>query len=355
MAHESKTEKPTERRRQKAREQGQLPRSRELSGAMVVLSALFIVSAGCANWTSTWRAFTRVSLDYAATRDLSNLSPVMPWTAITLAKAITLPCLAAWVVAVAASIVQGGFVFAPQALSLKFERLSPSNKLSQLFSLESVSSLLKALLPTTAIAYLVYGVLEREWPFIVGASATAVPAWFSHLLEIVFELCWKCGLVMLIWSLADYLLVRQRSESQLKMSRQEIREEFKQTEGNPQVKGRIRRLQRSARRRRMLQDVPKATVVVVNPTHFAVALEYRPDMSAPVVLAKGRNLLAQQIKDIARWHDIPVLENPPLAQSLYRTVQVGQQIPAKLFTAVAEILALVFRMQARAAQQRRLK
>jgi flagellar biosynthetic protein FlhB len=136
------------------------------------------------------------------------------------------------------------------------------------------------------------------------------------------------------------------------MSKQDIREEMKQTDGNPATKGRIRRLQRQARRRRMLQDTKKATVVVTNPTHFAVALEYRDDMPAPIVVAKGQNLLAQQMKEIARWDGIPIIENPPLAQSLYKTVEVGQAIPEKLYAAVAEVLAYIFRMNAQHAARR---
>ena len=157
-------------------------------------------------------------------------------------------------------------------------------------------------------------------------------------------------LVLLIWSALDYLLVRQKHESGLKMSRDELREEMKQTEGNPQIKMRIRRLQRQVRRRKMLQDVQRASVVVTNPTHFAVALEYGPELAAPVVVAKGRNLLAEQIKQAARWHGIAIMENPPLAHALYRSVQIGQAIPAKLYAAVAEILAFVYRMQAQTAR-----
>jgi len=137
------------------------------------------------------------------------------------------------------------------------------------------------------------------------------------------------------------------------MSRQEVRDELKQNEGNPAVKGRIRRLQRQMRRRQMLRDTEKASVVITNPTHFAVALQYTMDMEAPIVIAKGRDFLAQEIKEVARWHNIPIMENPPLAQALYKTVEVGQAIPSALYTAVAEILAFVFRAQAMARQQAR--
>jgi len=166
----------------------------------------------------------------------------------------------------------------------------------------------------------------------------------------MYEVAWKGSLVLLLWAGADYFLERQRHESELKMSKQDQKDEFKEMEGNPAVKQRIRRLQRQTRRRRMLKDVERAAVVVTNPTEFAIALEYRMEMNAPVVVAKGRNLLAAQIKEIARWKGIPMVENPPLAHALYRAVEVGQAIPAKLYTVVAEILAAIWRAQTRASQ-----
>ena len=155
-------------------------------------------------------------------------------------------------------------------------------------------------------------------------------------------------MVFAVWFLFDYLLERLSFERQLRMSRQEIREEAKETEGQPLIRSRVRRLQRQMRKRHMLKDVSTASVVVTNPTEYAVALEYRPEeMAAPMVVAKGRNLLAQRIKREANWHGIPIIENPPLAQALYRTVDVGQAIPAKLYAAVAEILAFIYRLQGR--------
>ena len=164
----------------------------------------------------------------------------------------------------------------------------------------------------------------------------------------LFEVAWKSALILLVWSAADYLFERWRHENELKMSRQDLRDEYKETEGNPTVKMRIRRLQRQARRRRMLKDVERAAVVVTNPTEFAIALEFNTEMEAPVVVAKGRSLLAQQIRQIALWQGIPLVENPPLAHALYRVVEVGQAIPPKLYAVVAEILAAIWRAQARA-------
>src|SRR5260370_21168180 len=159
----------------------------------------------------------------------------------------------------------------------------------------------------------------------------------------MYEVAWKGSLVLLVWAGADYFLERQRHENELKMRRQDQKDEFKEMEGHPAIKRCIRRLQRQTRRRRMLKDVERAAVVITNPTEFAIALEYRMEMDAPVVVAKGRNLLAAQIKEIARWKGIPTVENPPLAHALYRAVEVGQAIPAKLYAVVAEILAAIWR------------
>jgi flagellar biosynthetic protein FlhB len=247
-------------------------------------------------------------------------------------------------------LAQGGLVFAPSALSPNWKRLDPASHVEQLFSLSALSRLLKTLVPTAVVVYFAAGAMVRDWarfPALLHASRFTLAAF---TLGRIYEVAWKGCLVLLVWSVADYLLERQRHENELKMSRQEQRDEFKEMEGNPAVKQRIRRLQRQTRRRRMLKDVERAAVVITNPTEFALALEYRMEMNAPVVVAKGRNLLAAQIKEIARWQGIPIVENPPLAHALYRAVEVGQAIPAKLYVVVAEILAAVWRAQTRASQ-----
>jgi flagellar biosynthetic protein FlhB len=156
---------------------------------------------------------------------------------------------------------------------------------------------------------------------------------------------WKSGLVLVAWSAVDYLLTLKKINSDMKMSKQEVREEYKETDGNPVIKSRIRQLQRAMRRRKSLAAAATATVVVTNPTHYAIALRYETDMPAPIVVAKGRNLLAEKIKQLARENGIMLVENRPLAQALYKSVEVGDAIPAKLYQAVAEILAMVFRAQ----------
>jgi flagellar biosynthetic protein FlhB len=346
MAQDNKTEKATEHRRQKAREEGQVARSRDLSAAAAMLTGvLVLVSQGPAS-LMLWRQFFRAVLDRAIRDELTIATPLFSWTAQLLFQWLWKPLAATWGAAALVSLAQGGVVFAPKLLAPDIAKLNPAKRLGQIFSITTLVQVFKALVPGSAIVFIGVDIFRREWPSL-GLGLWASPRQISaHIFNIVFEVFWKSSLVLLAWAVVDYVAMRQKLESGLRMSKQEIREEMKQTEGNPATKGRVRRLQRLARRKRMLQAARRATVVVTNPTHFAVAMEYSDEMSAPTVVAKGQNLLAQQIKEIARWEGIPIVENPPLAQSLYRTVEVGQAIPEKLYAAVAEILAYVFRMHA---------
>jgi flagellar biosynthetic protein FlhB len=159
---------------------------------------------------------------------------------------------------------------------------------------------------------------------------------------------WQSSMVLLAWAAIDFILQRQTFEKSLRMTKQEVKQESKDTDGNPQTRNRFRRLRRELLRKSLQKDVKRATAIITNPTHYAVAIEYRPStMVAPVVVAKGRNLIAQKIKELARWHEVPIVENPPLAQALYKAVDVGQMIPPKLYAAVAEILAFLYRAQMR--------
>ncbi|MGB8061557.1 MAG: EscU/YscU/HrcU family type III secretion system export apparatus switch protein [Candidatus Sulfotelmatobacter sp.] len=349
MADQNKTEKATPRRRQKAREQGQVARSRDLVAGVGTIAAVMLLAWQLPSFAAGWRTLLRHQLDSAATRP-DQLLPV--WrNDLVLFRGVALAAGLSWLAATVSGIAQGGLLFAPSALAPKLNRLNPASRLEQLFSLNALSRLLKSLLPTAAIVYLAVTVLSRDWtalPSLLHGSAAAL---MTFVAAHMFELAWKASLVLLAWSAADYFLERWRHENDLKMSRQDLRDEFKETEGNPAVKMRIRRLQRQARRRRMLKDVERAAVVITNPTEFAIALEFNLQMEAPVVVAKGRNLLAAQIREIALWHGIPLVENPPLAHALYRAVEIGQAIPPKLYAVVAEILAAIWRAQTRAVAQ----
>ena len=345
MPDSSKTEQATPRRRQKAREQGQVARSRDLVSGLGTMAAVMMLSWQLPSFVADWRGLLRHEVESAITRPL----PEWRFNLVVL-RGVAVASGVSWLVATAGGLAQGGIVFAPQALAPNIGRLNPATRFTQLFSLAGLSRLLKSLLPTAVVVYLAVGILVRDWgllPHLLTAGRGAV---MVFTVSRMFEVTWKGALVLLVWSAADYLLERQRHESELKMSKQEQKDEFKETEGNPAVKQRIRRLQRQARRKRMLKDVEKAAVVITNPTEFAIALQYGMEMEAPVLVAKGRNLLAAQIKEIARWHGIPIVENPPLAHALYRAVEVGQAIPPQLYAVVAEILAAIWRAQARAGQ-----
>ncbi len=351
---DNRSEKPTPKRRQKAREQGQAVRSRELPAALSLLGGVFLLSKLAPMWTGGWHGFFERVLSQAAASDIDLSTPLFSWTLIAALKSAAPLLLAAGAMVFFANIAQAGLTFAPAALAPNFGRLNPSKNLQQVFSLQGVSRTGKTLVPAGAIAYVFAALLSRDWADLVhiAGMGSGVLSWIGNRL---FELGWKSGLILLAWAALDYFLQRQSFENSLKMTKDEVKRELKEDNGNPEVKARMRRLQRKMTRKKMLAEVPKATVVITNPTHYAVALQYEPQtMAAPVVIAKGLDKLAEEIKQAARWHNIPTVENVPLAHVLYRSVEIGQTVPAKLYQVVAEILAFVYQMQARmAAQQRR--
>jgi flagellar biosynthetic protein FlhB len=347
MADSNKTEQASPRKQQKAREKGQIARSRDLMSSLAVGTMVLLFAVQAPGLAAEWRALLSRSLDAGVAGELGQ-TPLLTWTGMTVVRAVSLIVWLSWMAAMLGALAQGGLVFAPSALQPNFSRMSPASRVEQLFSLPSVGRLLKSLLPGAAIVYLAVAIMTREWSTLLGLVHFGINRLAAYLMAHIFELAWKSALVLLVWSGADYMIEKHKLGADLRMSKQDQRDEYKETEGNPATKARIRRLRRQVRRRRMLEEVKKASVVITNPNEFAVALEYRMDMAAPTVLAKGRNLVAQQIKQIALWHGIPLVENRPLAHALYRAVEVGQSIPPKLYAVVAAILAAIFRAQERA-------
>jgi flagellar biosynthetic protein FlhB len=345
MADSSKTEQATPRHRQKARERGQVTRSRELSSALsmsAIAGVLFLIGRGAIpHWTHCYRTM----LDLASTESIEPGGPVLYWTTVEVLRWVVPIFACGFAVSVACGLAQGGFVFAPESLAFKFERLSPAARLQQLVSPAALSSILKSLLPFTAIAWIGVASIRSHWEEILGSSYVDARSFPSLMGSILVEILWKSGLVFALWAGVDYMFLWWKNEGDLKMSRQDLRDEMKQSEGNPETKSRFRRIQRQVRRRRMLKATEKATVVITNPTHYAVALRYDADLAAPMVVAKGLDFVAARIKEVAWKFDIPVMENKPLAQALYKTVEVGDPIPSALYHAVAEILVLVFKAQ----------
>ena len=345
MADGDKTEQATQKRRSKAREQGQVARSRELPGVFALAAVVGVTALMAPTALTHWSSLYRNTLNAAAS-DIGGNGPVLFWTSVEVMRWIVPILLAGMATSVLTGLAQGGVNFAPEALALKFDRFNPASKLGQIFSPVGLSNLLKSLLPFGAILWITLIVVRTHWETMTHASSLGLRPFTSFVGSMMLELTWKSGLVLLAWSVVDYVLTLRKMESDMKMTKQEVRQEYKETDGNPVIKSRIRQIQRAMRKKQSLKAAATATVIVTNPTHYAVALRYETDMPAPMVVAKGKNLLAEKIKQLARDNGIMLVENRPLAQALYKSVEVGDSIPSRLYQAVAEILALVFRAQA---------
>ena len=345
-----RTEQATQHRREKARREGDMLFSRELTAAAGTLAGTIALGALCGRTVEAWReAYAEFLVLGAPTRwEPSTLWPTLFAIRRLVVEVLTPMAIALALVVVAAigaGIAQtGGVNFHANALAWKPERINPVENVKNLFSLRAAGRLGKSLIPAAFLAVFAVERIARE---------LSIPPFSAARLELlgkdVYGLLLAAAWLLFGWSAIDYLIEWQSRESRLKMSRQDLRDEYKETEGSPQIRGRIRNLQRQMRRRRVKADVSKAAVVLTNPTHYAVALGFDfATMEAPKVLAKGRNLLAEEIKAEARWAGVPIVENPPLARSLYRSVEVGQAIPVELYAAVAAILAYLYRQRVEA-------
>jgi len=345
---DNRTEQATPQRRRQARDKGQVLRNRELVAALSLFAVILYLAWRPEMWIGRWQSYFARALGAGVQGDWGSTVPVIGWTFLAVAQWVAPVFALAFFVAIGTTLSQGGVVLASGALTPNFSRLNPANNLRQLFSLSGLSRILKSLIPTAIILYLALQVVLGRVPELLHASRLPSHASLSLLGSLLFAIAWRAAFVLLVWSAIDFLLQWQTFERGLRMTKQEVRQEHKENDGSPQIKSRIRRLRRELLRKSLHRDVQRATAVIANPTHYAVALEYRPStMAAPVVVAKGRNLIAQKIKELARWHEIPIVENPPLAQALYKATDVGQMIPAKLYAAVAEILAFLYRAQMR--------
>lgn len=350
MSEESdqeKTEAPTPHRLEKAREDGQIPRSRELTSLLMVLAGLSIIWMGGEPLARRLAAMLSAGLhfDHKIINDprlivnqISLLIKQAVWALLPLMSGLVL-------VAIAAPMLLGGLLFSGKSISFKFSKLNPLPGLKRLFSAQAGAELLKAFLKATLVGAVTAWYLLHNWPDMMRLMSEPPVAALRHALNIVAA----CGLLIVLGLVPmvgfDVFFQIFTNIKKLRMSRQDIRDEYKQQEGDPHVKGRIRQQQRAIARRRMMADVPKADVIVTNPTHYSVALQYdEKKMSAPKVLAKGAGLVALRIREIGNENRIPVLEAPPLARALYRHAEIGQQIPGQLYSAVAEVLAWVWQL-----------
>jgi flagellar biosynthetic protein FlhB len=343
---EKGTEQATPERKKKAKAQGDGVRSRELLSAMAMLGGVIMLGVTTHSFTARWGKVYVESLRSAAVREVNGEERWNESVRRMVAPALLpvgLVMAASFAGALVSGAAQGGGVqIHPNAVKLKFSKLNPVTNLGSLFSLLSATRVVKSLVPASVMVVLGWGALKALMVPMPVMSLMRLPATFSTAYGLALDAAW----MTLAWSGLDYAIEWRSWNERLKMSKQEIREEMKDAMGNPQIKGRIRQIQQAMRRRKVKADMSRASVVITNPTHYAVALEFSFEtMEAPKVLAKGRDLHAAEIREEARWAGIPMIENPPLARSLYRMVEPGQSIPFELYAAVAGILAYLYRQK----------
>jgi flagellar biosynthetic protein FlhB len=345
MADPSKTESATPRRREEARKRGQVARSMELTSALTLLGMLVVLNLAGGYMLDEIAKVARYAWGGLGTFSFSETEIRRQTLTFFLELGlVTAPMLlGAVVIGILANVLQFGFIFAPEALRLRFENLSPAHGLERMFSRRSAVELAKSLIKIAVIGVTAWLTVAGRVPTLMSLMDSDLTLFFGAVGSAATAVMLRVGLVMLGMSLLDFFYQRWEFEESLKMSKQEIKDEYRQMEGDPLIKSRIRKMQAEAARRRMFAELPKADVVITNPTHLAVALKYDgSSMDAPVVLAKGARLMAARIKAIAKENGIPVMENKPLARALYRSVPVGGQVPGAYFSAIAEILAYVY-------------
>lgn len=351
MAEDSdleRTEPASARRIEQAREKGQVARSRELTTVTILLAAggsLIFMGSGL---MEHMRALMRngLTLDRTVIFDPDQMLMQLHLLSVDILMTM-LPFLGLlMVVTVASSILISGWLFTTQALVPDFGRLNPLKGVTRIISWSGLVEMLKAIGKSALIGGVALWVVWQDVGDIVALVAEPLESGLPHLARMVgFTFMAVSGSMLLIVAI-DVPFQLWNHAKQLRMTKEEVKQESKETEGDPHVKARIRQLQREAARRRMMSEVPKADVIVTNPTHYAVALRYQEGkMGAPQLVAKGAGLLAQRIRELGEENRVPVLEAPPLARALYRHAELGQEIPAKLYTAVAEVLAYVYQLR----------
>ena len=348
QSFQEKTESATPKRREDSREKGQVAKSRELSSIAVLAAAAgYLFFQGKAQTMELGRILQRTLLDIPAivSGDFQLLEYLVD-KAIVFLWLILPMMLVLSVVAIMVNALQTGFLMSVEALTPKASKLNPVEGLKRVFSKRSLVELAKSIAKLCIVGWVAMSSLKGAFPKIIPLTYTDSASIMALLGQESMNVLIKCCCVILVLAVVDYFYQRWQHEQSIKMTKQEVKDENKQTEGDPLVKGRIRSIQREMARKRMMEEVPKADVIITNPTRLAIALRYDPQVNpAPMVVAKGARAVAQRIREIAQEHGIPLVENKPLAQNLYKSVDVGQEIPAETYQAVAEILAYVYSLK----------
>lgn len=342
---EERTESATPRRREEARKKGQVAKSAELTSVFMFLMGLVSLKLLFPYMFNNIKEFAEYTFGNISRGEafencgfqmLFLLSKVLgPFSILMVISALVI------------NYAQVGLLLSPEALLPKFDRIDPVKGWNRMFSKRTIIALAQSFLKLIVVGYVVYVTIKNDEPKILGLADMQIRPAVVTIVEETFKMAYRAGFLLLGMAILDYAYQRWEYEQSLRMTRQEVREELRNTEGDPLIKSRIRSIQRQLAMNRMMQAVPKAAVVITNPTHIAVALKYDREVDqAPKVCAKGKNLIAEKIKAIAYENDVPVVENPPLAQALYK-LDIDQEIPVSLYKAVAEILARIYAMNNR--------
>lgn len=348
MAAEDRTEEPTGKRISEARNKGQVAQSRELNAAVVLLmGGILLGGPGASLLAKMTELLVRSLIDLPTSiPNLTWLRQMLFMNAITILPYMGLIVVGLLITGVAVTLAQTGFLWASEKLGFDFDRVNPINGFKRLLSLNGFVELLRALLKVALVGWVAYRFLRNHIFSLIGMGQvdmnTALQNWAAMALALISQVAWA----YMVLAVIDYGYQRWQNKKSMKMSKEEVKDENKQSEGNPLIKSAIRTKQRRIHMRRMMAKVPKADVVITNPTHLAIAIQYKSgEMNAPVVLAKGAYRIAERIVAVAREYDLPVIQNIPLARGLYRIVEIDEEIPPDFYVAMAEILAYVYRLK----------
>lgn len=350
FADEEKTEEATPKKKREAREKGQVPQSVELSTVCTLLVGFLALNAFSNGFITRLYEYMKYSFSMGVLNN--NLTDLAVHNVFTTSLLFILTCflpIGIFVLlgGVAVNLLQTGWLFTTETLKFKFDKLNPIAGFKRIFSPRSLVQLLKSVFKLVIVAWVIMGTYRKQaLPLAELSLLTPSLQAAAQIWRIIINMIIRNCLILLILAVFDYMYQRYEYNRNLRMTKKEVKEEFKQAEGDPQVKGKIKQRQRQMAMRRMMQQVPKADVVITNPTHLAIALLYdEKEMTAPQVLAKGEGFIANKIKELAKENQIPVVENKPLARMIYKTVEIGDFIPPNLYQAVAEVLAFVYNLR----------
>jgi flagellar biosynthesis protein FlhB len=353
MAGEERTEAATPRKLQHLRDEGKVSKSPELVSAVTILGGVFTVYAFGGSIWSQLKVLVTEHLSELSRPDLTDTTLGQLWLTVGIAFfTVMAPLLVALpLLGIVANVGQSGLMLSGKSMMPDLSRINPISGFTRLFSVRTVVELAKTLFKMCVVGWLLYKTYLDSFPLFLSLAGADLAGSLRLFVGTAFSTCMTVGCAFLVLAVLDFGYQRWEFLRGARMTKQEIKEEYKQSEGSPEIRAAIRRRQRRMAMSRMMQNVPTADVVVTNPTHFAVALKYRGDeMAAPKVIAKGQDLIAQRIKQIARENNVPVVENKPLARALYSTVEVDQEIPYDLFQGVAQILAYIYSLKRRGAR-----